>query len=363
MGNLLGVGGASARAVGVGALAVVLVAGACAHGGAGGAAAGTDGAPRTARQAAQMAQPAQMGPTAPAASVPAAAPAAKALLREAAPARPTQPPPESAEQRQARLEALWARLGLQFVAVPAGEFTMQAPGAKEKPRVERVTAFLLARDEVTVGQFRQFVEATGYRTAAEADGGCRQIAGDHWETGRGATWRSPGFPQGDDHPVVCVSWADVKAFCDWAGVRLPSEVEWEYAAGWGEPRTAYSWGDGRPEGRLSGNLASEEARRVLGLSWAGQGISFGHDDGYVYTAPVGSYEPNRLGLRDMTGNVLEWTSTRWKVSPSPGTGNAFAVRGGSWQSIASNAQVASASCYYWYNKSDFVGFRVARDAP
>ncbi len=266
--------------------------------------------------------------------------------------------PESAEQQRRRLAALWQRIGLEFVSIPGGEFEMQTRGGVVDQHPERVAGFFLGRHEVTVGQFRSFVEATGYRTDAERAGGCRQLqkAG-YWEARGGVTWRDPGFPQRDDHPVVCVSWDDVQEFCAWAGVRLPTEAEWELAAGNGARWATFSWGSGAPEGKRSGNLAGEEVQGIFG--WGGVGLLAGHDDGHQHTAPVGSYEPDGLGLFDMTGNVLEWTSTSWRES----SGATYALRGGSWQSVADNAQVASATSYYRQNKSDFIGFRVARNAP
>ena len=139
------------------------------------------------------------------------------------------------------------RTGIEFVLVPGGEFMMgSAAGSRnEKPvHRKRVADFWLGRTEVTVGQFRRFVEATGYRTEAEQSGGCFAIRDEgEWVLVDARTWRTPGFEQTDDHPVVCVSWNDATAFAGWAGLRLPSEVEWEYAAGNGPRHTEYSWGD------------------------------------------------------------------------------------------------------------------------
>lgn len=288
-------------------------------------------------------------------------------VKEAPAARALPTPPETAEALRHRLEELRRRIGLEFVPVPGGEFEMQTTGGGRDKHLVRVAGFLLGRHEVTVRQFRAFVEATGYRTGAETDRGCRQLqAAGYWQAGGTATWRDPGFPQGDDHPVVCVSWFDAEAFCAWAGVRLLTEAEWEYAAGHGAPRVDYAWGDGKPEGKKSGNLAGREVGGAFG--WGGQGIFSGHDDGYRYTAPVGSYAPSALGLFDTTGNVLEWTSTSWGAMGGgsggvPFGGLSYALRGGSWQSVPENARNSSATSYRSRNKSDFVGFRVARDAP
>jgi formylglycine-generating enzyme required for sulfatase activity len=198
--------------------------------------------------------------------------------------------------------------GMELVRIPGGEFEMGSSdgGDNEQPvhRV-RVSEFWLGKTEVTVGQYRRFVEATGYRTDAEKEGNCWTVDfSGYWKKQGGMSWREPGFPQGDDHPVVCVSWNDAKAFADWAGLRLPTEAEREYAAGNGARHTKYSWGDGSPAGPRGGNVADESAKR----RWGGWQIFPGYDDGYQATAPVCSFEPNDFGLCDMTGNAWEWVS-------------------------------------------------------
>ena len=136
----------------------------------------------------------------------------------------------------------------------------------------RVSEFWLGKTEVTVGQYRRFADASGYRTDAEKEGYCWTVGSSgNWGKQGGKNWRDPGFPQGDDHPVVCISWNDAKAFADWAGLRLPTEAEWEYAAGNGARHTKYSWGDGNPAGRRGGNVADESAKR----RWRGWSIFAG----------------------------------------------------------------------------------------
>jgi formylglycine-generating enzyme required for sulfatase activity len=133
------------------------------------------------------------------------------------------------------------------------------------------------------------------------------------------TWRNPGFEQGDDHPVVCVSWKDAVAFCDWLGqkeggkYRLPTEAEWEYAARAGSD-TIYAGGN-RPETlREHGNVgdATLEAA-VPGSVKPQQADRLGpaDGDGFVYTAPVGRFKPNAWGLYDTHGNAWEWCADRY----------------------------------------------------
>jgi formylglycine-generating enzyme required for sulfatase activity len=201
-----------------------------------------------------------------------------------------------------------------------------------------VSDFQLGTYEVTVGQFRRFAEATGYLTEAERGDGCFFNTGIEWRKDRVVTWRNPGYFQDDRHPVVCVSWNDAMAYTAWLSrqlgrtCRLPTEAEREYAARSGGKAYKFSWGVGWP----AGNIADESARR----RYPGWVIWVGHDDGHVFTAPVGSFPANELGLYDMTGNVWEWCwdwygeryyAESYRNDPSGPPGGAFRVlRGGAW---------------------------------
>ena len=172
-------------------------------------------------------------------------------------------------------------------------FTREAP----QHRVA-VAAFRIARMPVTVAQFAAFVRATGYRTTAEVKGSARVYTGSKWEDVKGADWSHPRGPQSDvvqkqNHPVTCVSWHDAQAFCKWAGVRLPSEAEWEKAAR-GTDGRLYPWGDAAP---------------------TNEHCNFGMKVGD--TTPVGSYPKGAspYGLLDAAGNVLEWTSSKFAAYP------------------------------------------------
>jgi len=260
---------------------------------------------------------------------------------------------------------------IEWVFIRGGSFDMGdtfGDGSAEEKPVHRVTVkdFYLSATEVTVGQFRRFAEATGYRSDAEKEGWGYASKGTLLWKVDGASWRKPGFDQNSDHPVVEVSWNDAKAFCQWAGCRLPTEAEWEYAARNKGQRIKYSWGSADPTGRNGGNLADESAQR----KFPDRTISEGFDDGYIFTAPVASYNPNELGLYDMSGNVWEWCSDWYGESyyqgspinnPQGSSSGTFRVlRGGSWSDAPRGLRC---SLRGWYNPDEryyFLGFRCAR---
>jgi sulfatase modifying factor 1 len=222
------------------------------------------------------------------------------------------------------------------VALPGGEFLMGSddhyPEEAPTHRV-RVDAFAIDRHQVTNARFAAFVAATGWVTVAErpldpADfpGAPREnlVPGSlvftptpgpvdlrhlsqWWTWTPGASWRHPEGPGSDlddraDHPVVHVAHEDATAFAAWAGARLPSEAEWEYAARGGLEGTAFTWGDEpRPDGRIMANTWDG-----LDFPWRSTGES-----GWRRTAPVGSFPPNGFGLYDMAGNAWEWTDDWW----------------------------------------------------
>jgi formylglycine-generating enzyme required for sulfatase activity len=220
-----------------------------------------------------------------------------------------------------------------MVYVPGGRFDMGdtfGEGEVDETPVHEVvlSPFLIGKHEVTAGQFRTFVEATEYVTTAERSDGAMVFVGKKVERRPDANWRNPYFDQDDRHPVVCVSWYDAVAYCNWRsrqeglrlcysgsgdevtcdfkadGYRLPTEAEWEYAARSGGKPVRYAWGDGEPyvAGRKAANTRDEAAHR----QWNIDKVWKGYDDGYAYTAPAGSFAPNDLGIHDISGNVYEW---------------------------------------------------------
>jgi formylglycine-generating enzyme required for sulfatase activity len=239
--------------------------------------------------------------------------------------------------------------------------------------------FFLGATPVTVAEFRAFIEDSGYRT--DADRGEHPFGYDELlslHTIAGLTWRvgADGHPAQADHPVVCVSWNDALAYCEWLAkqlarpVRLPSEAEWEYAAGNGTRHTRYSWGDGEPRGRVGGNVADISLLSVFAQQHP---ETFeGYDDGFAFTSPVKSFAPNDFGLFDMTGNVREWCRDWYGRSyyesvpgydPSgPRSGEFRVLRDGGWRGRPWSCRV-SARCFGSPEYSSTTdGFRVACDA-
>lgn len=234
-----------------------------------------------------------------------------------------------------------------MVWIPGGTFQMGTPQGErpdEGPVHEvELDGFWMDAHEVTNRQFQQFVEATGYVTTAEREPELRSVRGERanaeileefrvpgsicfnpdlkpeqldpslgaynwWKYEKGADWRHPEGPGSSiedrmDHPVVHVSWLDAAAYCRWAGTRLPTEAEWEYAARGGLDRKIYPWGDERnPDGKWLHNI------------WQG-GFPFENtaEDGHRTTAPVGSFAANGYGLYDMSGNVWEWCQDYYRA--------------------------------------------------
>ncbi|MGQ0812052.1 MAG: SUMF1/EgtB/PvdO family nonheme iron enzyme [Nitrospiraceae bacterium] len=242
----------------------------------------------------------------------------------------------------------------------------------ELPR-HRVTvnAFILDIFEVTNWLFNSFTRATGYKTTAERAGtGHTFVENKGWQDIPGAHWRKPDG--GDsvlvashwEHPVVQVSWEDADAYCRWAGKRLPTEAEFEYAARGGS-QSRYAWGNDDPGSRAVGNVADESVKLWF------KDILRGYNDGYHRTAPVGSFEPNTFGLYDMIGNVAEWTADWYDAHAyransnrdliDPPSGKLKVIRGGSWRDapiwIRSASRLRELPTY----RNAALGFRCAQD--
>ncbi|WP_241687891.1 formylglycine-generating enzyme family protein [Janthinobacterium sp. 17J80-10] len=298
-------------------------------------------------------------------------------------------------------------LGMQFVLVPAGEFMM---GSAESPqvlaaaypqleharfldladetplhRVKITRAFYFGQHEVTVGQFRHFLQASGYRPESEADGTggygynpdydpSRSESGDAFE-GRDLrySWRDPGFAQDDSHPVTNVSWNDAAAMARWLSekegqtYRLPTEAEWEYAARAGT-RTRYHSGDDPQSLLTAANVFDSDAARNW-AKWRDKALP--GNDGFAFTAPVGSFAPNGFGLYDMHGNVWEWCAD-WHSDdyyahspaddpPGPATGTVRVRRGGSWHTWPFYARASYRNWNSAQTRYTLVGFRLVRE--
>lgn len=271
-----------------------------------------------------------------------------------------------------------------MVIVPAGSFVMgarvdEAGGedvppsitASESPAhgVTVQARFALQQTEVTRRQFAAFVKETGYQAA-----GCTVFDGTSWTINRGKSWRDPGFFQDDDHPVVCVSPMDARAYIKWlsdkAGIqfRLPSESEWEYAARAGNTG-AYIWGSDQTAACVHANAA--DAALMSQLKDRDISMFFACDGRYAFTAPVGKHKANAFGLGDMLGNVREITADCWSAdyrgAPTDGAprtdgdcGSA-ASRGGGWLDPPANMRTARRLKTEATERRSDQGFRVARD--
>lgn len=231
------------------------------------------------------------------------------------------------------------------------------PGADNK-LVHKVCVsdFYVHKAEVTVGEFRDFVKASKYRTDAEKGAGCFSFTGDTWTLDAKKNWQDPGYQQEDDFPVVCVSWNDAAAFVEWLSDksgkrhRLLTEAEWEYVARSGGKEDKWS-GTGDRTGLNS-------------VAWFG-------DNSRKRVNDVGLKKPNLLGIFDMSGNVWEWVSDwyadnyyNFSQSDNPGgpeEGLMKVMRGGSWFDEAEKATTT----YRFRGNPTFastnIGFRCARD--
>ncbi len=234
-----------------------------------------------------------------------------------------------------------------MVWIPGGQFTMGALNHDDQARPDERPAHKVAVDgfwmditEVTNQQFQKFVDATGYVTVAEipprwedmkkqlepgtprphdsvfvaASMVFTPVATNNlydwtqwWSWVEGANWRHPQgtgstIDDKENHPVVQVSWDDTQAYLEWAGKRLPTEAEWEFAARGGLIDKLYPWGD-------NNNIT------VCGNTWQGKFPEHNtYEDGFFTTAPVKSYQPNGYGLYDIAGNVWEWTADWYNVN-------------------------------------------------
>jgi formylglycine-generating enzyme required for sulfatase activity len=209
--------------------------------------------------------------------------------------------------------------------------------------------------DVRVKDFKAFVDATGY----DATGGMVSIGGDGIKS-RGDTWKSPGFTQTEDDPVVGVSWNDAKAFCQWltkkeqdAGTlasdqeyRLPTDAEWSTAVGLDENsggtpaeknskiKNLYLWGTQWPPPQGTGNFGGSEAKDTnLPRNWTELA---GYDDGYPRTSPVGTFNANKYGLYDMGGNVWQWCEDKFGDASDQRV-----TRGACWASVGPENLLAS----------------------
>ncbi|MCE9603717.1 MAG: formylglycine-generating enzyme family protein [Planctomycetia bacterium] len=317
-------------------------------------------------------------------------------------------------------------LGMQLVELPAADFVMGEESYNkvslnhptsiqvgqgfedDRPALPtRLTKpFAIAAHEVTVGRFRAFVTATGYKTDAERTGRGAftlhpqaKLEPDRFALDPQASWKNPGFEQTDEHPVVCVSWNDANAFCAWlsksegASYRLPTEAEWEYACR-GGTTTVYSCGDDPnllyAHGNLGDGALEKEVPGIVARQRADR-LKPEEGDGVTFTAPVGKFKPNPFGLYDTHGNVWEWCRDRYQdrlyaarqkdlqelrrmkqpvfvvdpqgpdTTPQHQYGDWRSVRGGSWYVSPISCRSATRSFAEAGDAFSYTGFRVVRE--
>lgn len=275
--------------------------------------------------------------------------------------------------------------GPQMAVVPHGAFVMGAPdGERDASDYERpahairfARGFGMSIREISVGQYRRFIAATGHRTRASRRGFSMVYdeRSNNFVRRSGADWHTDylGRPADDGLPVVHVSARDAQAYADWLSeqtghrYRLPSEAEFEYALRAGVVGR-YPWGDGDPPPRVA-NTTGALDRSPAGRSWANAFDGYG--DGYWGPAPVGSLEPNAWGLHDLSGNVSEWVADCWHdgYRRAPGDGSAWVnpgcrtqvIRGGSWASSPAQTRSAWRAPASVDTTNARLGFRVVRD--
>lgn len=281
----------------------------------------------------------------------------------------------------------------EMVKLPGGSFLMGTnadegfPEDGEGPvREVTVNPFRIDKTTVTNSEFSEFIQATGYKTEAEKFGWSfvfhlflpsklkkKELTSPPqtpwWKAVEGAYWRQPEGPGSSisnrmDHPVVHVSWNDARAYCKWAGKRLPTEAEWEYAARGGLKQKTFAWGNElKPDGDHYCNI------------WQGEFPDKNtEEDGFAGTAPVRRFPVNGYGLYQVAGNVWEWchdwfsaTYPMLKISDNPegpDDGSAKTIRGGSYlchHSYCNRYRVAARTANTPDSSTGNMGFRCVQD--
>jgi formylglycine-generating enzyme required for sulfatase activity len=288
--------------------------------------------------------------------------------------------------------AVQADLAAALLTLPGGFFDMgcrtsRFPQDFDAPRRKvRLSPFRISATACSNAEFARFADATGYRTVAEREGWSSVF---HlalpdtqlyprfppglpwWRRVEGAFWAAPEGPGSDlagrmDHPVVHVAWFDALAYCTWAGLTLPTEAQWEYAARGGLVHRKFPWGDAlHPGGAPAMNV------------WQGRFPDQNSaEDGFALTAPVRAYAPNGFGLYNCCGNVWEWVAdwyaaappigpSPWRDPKGPAQGTARIQRGGSYlchDSYCDRYHVHSRTRNDPDSSTGHAGFRVAGPA-
>ena len=298
-------------------------------------------------------------------------------------------------------------IGMKLVRIPAGEFLMGsdetvdtlladfptyvrdhlAAPDDEQPvhRVRISKPFFLGQHEITVDQFKAFVEQSGYVPESIADGTGAYGFNAQYDPSKTArqdafegrnpkySWRNPGFVQRGDEPVVNVTWKDAVALADWlsqkekALYRLPTEAEWEYACKAGSIDRHMA--GNKPEGLAAYSNIMDQDTTKNWPQYANKAAQY--SDGFAFTSPVGSFKPNAFGLFDMLGNVWEWTSD-WHASDyysrtptedplGPQSGDVKVRRGASWHTMPIYVRCAFRNWNTPETRYTLVGIRLVKE--
>ncbi len=232
--------------------------------------------------------------------------------------------------------------GIEFVWVPGGCFTKGCLPKDKKcyfdekpPEKVCVKGFWISRHEITVKQWKTFAKESNYKPSKKDLWGCEDTA-------------KPTFPQGDNHPVVCVNWYDAKAFARWLSKKdnlkfsLPTEAQWEYACK-GPDSNIFSCGNA-----IDGDKAN---------FWSGFGGKSKRDV-FKYTSPVCHFPPNKFGICDLSGNVWEWTEDWYAIPNIPERKEEKVIKGGGWESKAKFLRCSTRKGIAPERNYDTVGFRL-----
>jgi formylglycine-generating enzyme required for sulfatase activity/actin-like ATPase involved in cell morphogenesis len=256
-------------------------------------------------------------------------------------------------------------LDIRLVYIPPGSFIMGSPPDELNRKDDEIQhevnlteGFYMGETAVTVGQFRSFISATGYKTKAETDGGAEIWTGSIWKKMIGYYWDHPGFEQTENHPVTCISFLDAQEFIKWLnlkedrGYRLPTEAEWEYAARAGTT-TSFSFGHYLSTDQANYNCIIPFTTYTVGIY-------------RKKTTPVKKFAPNGWGLFDMHGNVFEWCLDKYDRYPiesvsdpkGPFSGTFQVMRGGCWSFGDRACRSAGRECGFVDDRYNFNGFRL-----
>lgn len=259
--------------------------------------------------------------------------------------------PEGLKRSSTRNEYVHEKSGLIFVYVPAGPSRTKGSGGAFgpgtlQPQEVSVPAFYIAKYEVSVEDFEKFANATKYKTRAEEQGYAWLTDFPDWKKIPGIYWKSPGFMQTPKHPAVCMAWMDAQRYCEWAGLRLPTNDEWIKASHWDKAANTlrrFPWGGelplddsikeyiNWPDDYYDEVLHMNEGRNKPNLPpfvW--------HKDGWLYTAPVDAFPKgvSPYGAWNMSGNAEEWCADAKQNPPPNFPQKCRYVNGGSYRRAA-----------------------------